>query len=101
MDQETLELIDEAIMVGFLSIPPWLVASALVDNMRRPGDGDQSLIKIFLAGALFHVGAELYGFNDWYVDNGLARRKKLIGVYQSYGAERGQMGHYYPNNTRW
>jgi hypothetical protein len=98
MDQDTLDLIDEAVMVGFLSIPPWLVANALVDNLSRPGDGDRTLIKIFLAGALFHVGAEFYGFNDWYVDNGLARRKKIVGVYEAYGAERGQMGYYYPNS---
>jgi hypothetical protein len=98
MDQNTLDLIDEAVMVGILSLPPWFVASGIVDNLRRPGDGDRTLLKIFLAGALFHVGAELTGFNDWYVDNGLARRKKIQGVYQAYGAERGQMGYYYPNS---
>ena len=100
MDQDTFDLIDEAVMVGFLSIPPWLVASAIVDNASRPGSGDQTLIKIFLAGALFHIGAEYTGFNDWYVDNGLAKRKKIVDLYQIYGAQRGQMGHYYPN-ARW
>jgi hypothetical protein len=97
MDKETLELIDEAVMVGLLSLPPWFVASALVDNTKGPGDGDRILLKVFLAGALFHIGAELSGFNDWYIDNGLAKRKRIVGMYEAYGAERGQMGYYYPN----
>ena len=100
MDTDTLDLIDEAIAVGFLSIPPWLVASAIVDSTRRPGDDDRILFKIFLTGALFHVGAELSGFNDWYIDNGLARRKKIVDMYQIYGAQRGQMGYYYPH-SKW
>lgn len=100
-DQETLELIDEALLVGMLSVPAWLVADGLIRAIQgtAPGVNQANLVTVFFAGVLFHVGAEVGGFNDWYVDNGLAKRKKMINVYSKYAQERPMMGYYFPTPT--
>ena len=99
-DVEFYELLDEAFMVALLSIPPWLLASNFIDNTTIPGSWARNpIFKVAIAGGLFHIGAELSGFNDWYVDNGLARRKKLQYHYSS-NYDRSFMGYHHPSLGR-
>lgn len=100
-DPNLPELLNEALVVGIMSIPPYYVASGLIDKLSEPGSELRSpIFKIFMAGSLFHIIAEYSGFNEWYVENGLASRKRLIGSYQQMAYDRPMMGYYHPSIGR-
>lgn len=61
------QLFVEAFVVGV-----GLVAVYFAVKMAKLGE----LVTVFLAGALFHLVAEISGVNDWYLDNSVAAKKR-------------------------
>jgi hypothetical protein len=61
------QLFVEAFVVGV-----GLVAVYYLVKMAKLGE----VATVFLAGALFHLVAEVSGVNDWYLDNSVAAKKR-------------------------
>ena len=72
-----LRLYQEAVVVGAGLIPMFLLAEELFPRMPKWG-------QIMVAGGGFHLACEFSGINDWYLDNGVASKKRFADVYQQY-----------------
>lgn len=57
------QLIKEVISVGVMTV----VANKLVENAFPRAS---PTVRLFLSGALIHIGCEYSGLNEWYIKNG-------------------------------
>lgn len=78
MKDYSTKLLLEAVVVGGTLMPVYFFTHSVVTSLLpRAGDDVQDYLSLFLSGALFHVLFEEAGFNDWYLDNGVATQKRL------------------------
>lgn len=62
MQKTAIQIIIEAIFVGVLLIPMYLMVNTLLKDTT-----DNLYIILFLSGFFFHVICEITGVNIWYV----------------------------------
>jgi hypothetical protein len=62
MQKTAIQIIIEAIFVGILLIPMYLVIASLLKDTT-----DNLYVILFLSGFFFHIICEITGVNLWYV----------------------------------
>ena len=72
-----VRLFQEAVVVGAGLIPMFFIAEELFPRMPKWGH-------IMVAGGGFHLLCEYSGVNAWYLDNGVASKRRFADVYQSH-----------------
>jgi hypothetical protein len=85
-----VRLYQEAIVVGAGLIPVFLIAEELFPRMPKWGH-------IMVAGGAFHLACEFSGLNTWYLDNGVASKKRFHSTY----ADVYSRGHNWSENYRY
>jgi hypothetical protein len=89
-----LRLYQEAVVVGAGLIPMVLMAEELFPRLPKWG-------QIMVAGGGFHLICEFTGINTWYLDNGVASKKRFADVYQGqYFRNMNWSENYRYNNSR-
>lgn len=61
----------EAVIVGILNVPIWLISQHIVDSLKIP-EKQRGVLTAVLSGMSFHLLAEYSGMNAWYIENGHA-----------------------------
>jgi hypothetical protein len=89
-----LRLYQEAVVVGAGLIPMFFLAEGLFPRMPKWG-------QIMVAGGGFHLACEFGGINDWYLDNGVASKKRFADVYTYYSRGSDWSENYRYNNNRY
>ena len=90
-----IRLYQEAVVVGAGLIPMFFIAEELFPRMPKWGH-------IMVAGGGFHLLCEFTGINDWYLDNGVASKKRFADVYQSnYSRDMNWSENYRYDNRRY
>ena len=69
-----VRLYQEAVVVGAGLIPMVFIAEGLFPRMPKWG-------QIMVAGGAFHLACEFTGINTWYLDNGVASKKRFHNTY--------------------
>jgi len=89
-----LRLYQEAVVVGAGLIPMFLIAEELFPRMPKWGH-------IMVAGGGFHLVCEYTGINAWYLDNGVASKKRFSDVYTQYSRSNNWSENYRYNNNHY
>ena len=83
----------EALVVGASSVPFFLAADLLVDQMNlRLSPRTKTIASSFLAGVLFHISAEYAGLNEWYAKHGAHRLKSFLREEKRKNVARSRRG---------
>lgn len=72
----------EAASVGVLLLPTWWLVAKATTAMRLGFTSNEAkaALDVALAGALFHVVAEEFGVNAWFLTNSYAAKKAFATV---------------------
>lgn len=75
-ESDEFKLYGEAIAVGAALVPMWFLVSTATTVTRIEFSG-KPMLDVFLSGLLFHLAAEEFGLNTWYLTNSHAAHKLL------------------------
>lgn len=89
-----IRLYQEAVVVGAGLIPMFLMAEELFPRMPKWGH-------IMVAGGGFHLLCEFSGINAWYLDNGVASKRRFSDVYTQYSRNSDWSENYRYDNSRY